>query len=187
MTNAPGKPSRASPARRDVAARFAIVFAAIIVAWACLHDLHLVRVEPRHFTEFHRPLLPISAPDLLALQYAVVASLGPGLAFGFLACAACRRGRAAPLALGPAALGFACVLAATEGVVLWLGVISRRLFEHGGSPIYPEEFYPDLTSGVVFSQTVNISVYLVAPTLAGAYLCGLWIWRITRPAEKPKS
>ena len=58
--------------------RFALAFAVVVVSWACLHDVYLIGIEPRHFTEYHRPLLPIRNHTLLALQYAFVATVGPG-------------------------------------------------------------------------------------------------------------
>lgn len=170
------------PPERDQLARFALAFAAIIVAWAIAHDLYLIHVEPRHFTEYHRPLLPIRDLRLLALQYATVATLGPGLVFGALAYAACRAGRRRRLALRPAALGFAGVIAAGELVILALGRYSFSSYKAGAGTLYPPALYPDLTDGIVYSQSVNISAYLVAPALGAAYLAALALFR-PRPAS----
>lgn len=174
-----------SPAERDALARFVLVFAAIILAWACAHDLWLIHVEPRHFTEFHRPLLPLTDPRLLALQYATVASLGPGMVFGALAYAACRAGRGAPWSLGRVAASFGVVLLAVEVAVVALGRWSLARWRAGGDPPYPVGLYPDFTDGIVFSQSVNISVYLLAPTSGALFLVGCW-WarrrRVARPA-----
>lgn len=169
-------PALPQPERAQLV-RFALTFAPIIVGWAVLHDLHLIHAEPRHFTEYHRPLLPLSDLRLLALQYATVATFGPGLVFGALAYAACRGGGAPKLGLPPVAIGFALVVALAEVAILALGSFSLRRFQAGGATLYPESLYPDLTPGIVYSQSVNISAYLVAPVLGVVYLTVLWIWR----------
>jgi hypothetical protein len=174
--------SRMPQAERDQLVRFALVFAAIIVGWAVAHDLYLIHVEPRHSTEYHRPLLPITDLRLLALQYATVATLGPGLAFGALAYAACRVGPWPRLALRPVALGFAGVIAAAECAILALGAYSINRYKSGGAPLYPISLYPDTTPGIVHSQSVNISAYLVAPAQGVFYLLAVWLHRRRRQA-----
>lgn len=151
-------------------ARFMLSFAGLILAWAFLHDLYLIGVEPRHFTDYHRPLLPLSHHGLLALQYAVVATLGPGLAFGFLAWLACRAGPRAPLPLASALAGFAGLLLGIEVLLLSLGALARARLAAGLPPLYPPQAYPDSTPGIVVTQTINISAYLVAPVAGALYL-----------------
>ena len=175
--------SRLPPPEREQLARFALAFAAIIVGWAVSHDLYLIHVEPRHFTEYHRPLLPIHDLRLLALQYASVATLGPGLVFGALAYAACRAGRWPRLPLRPVALGFASVIAAGEVLILALGRYSFAHYKAGSGPLYPSVLYPDMTDGIVYSQSVNISAYLVAPLLGLAYLAALAFFRAKRAPD----
>lgn len=167
-------------AERDQLVRFALTFAAIIVGWAVSHDLYLIHVEPRHFTEYHRPLLPITDLRLLALQYATVATLGPGLVFGALAYVASRVGAGSRLALRPVALGFAGVIALGECVILALGAYSSARYRAGGAPLYPLALYPDTTPGIIHSQSVNISAYLVCPALGALYLLALWLRRRRR-------
>lgn len=157
--------------------RFALVFGGMIVAWACLHDLYLIGVEPRHFTEYHRPLLPITHHGLLALQYASVATLGPGLVFGFLAWLACRAGQRRVVPLGRAAGGFALVIAMIETGLLLLGAHARERFEQGAAPLYPLWAYPEHSPGILVTQTVNISAYLFAPAIGAVYLAGLFYSR----------
>ena len=176
----PGLP----PSERDQLARFALTFAAIIVGWAVAHDLYLIHVEPRHFTEYHRPLLPLHDLRLLALQYATVATVGPGLVFGALAYAACRAGRPAPLALRPVALGFAGVIATGEMIILALGRYSFSTYKAGYGPLYPAVLYPDTTDGIIYSQSVNISAYLVAPAFGTAYLAVLALRRFRKVSSQ---
>lgn len=163
-----------APGERKTRVRFVLVFAALIVGWAVLHDLWLIRVEPRHFTEYHRPLLPITNLNLLVVQYAVVATLGPGLAFGFLAHAACRGGKAPPVRLVAVVAGFVALMAAVEFVLQLLGHWSSARFKAGGGPLYPEWLYPELSDGIVFSQTVNVSAYALAPLCGAVYLFAVW-------------
>jgi hypothetical protein len=162
---------------REPLARFVLVFGGLVVAWACLHDLYLIRVEPRHFTDYHRPLLPITNHALLAVQYATVATLGPGLVFGFLAWLSCRAGARAKVSLGNAAGGFALVMLAVEGVLLLLGARARARIESGSPPLYPLWAYPDETAGILVSQTVNISAYLIAPAAGALYLLARFLGR----------
>lgn len=164
-------------AERAPLARFALVFAGMVVGWAILHDLYLIRVEPRHFTEYHRPLLPITHHALLAVQYATVATFGPGLVFGFLAWLACRAGSRATVSLGRAAGGFALLMAGVEAVLLLLGAHARARIAEGRPPLYPLFAYPDQTPGILVSQTVNISAYLIAPTAGALYLLARFLAR----------
>ncbi len=166
-----------SEQERGEVVRFALVFCGMIVTWACLHDLYLIGVEPRHFTEYHRPLLPITHHGLLALQYATVATVGPGLVFGFLAWLACRAGKRRAISLGRAAGGFAIVVLVIETGLLLLGAHARERFEQGLAPLYPLWAYPDHSLGILVTQTVNISAYLFAPALGAIYLAGLFLTR----------
>ncbi len=166
------------PEEHALAARFILIFAGIIAGWAILHDWYLIHVEPRHFTVYHRPLLPLTNLWLLALQYAFVATVGPGLVFGFLAWCAARGGRRRrPFTLGPVAGGFAAVIGVAELIILGLGRFSLRRFQAGDGPLYPEWLYPDFTDGIVHSQSVNLSAYLVAPALGAIYLAAVWLRR----------
>ncbi|MFH1499184.1 MAG: hypothetical protein ABII82_15320 [Verrucomicrobiota bacterium] len=171
------------PGERPTRVRFVLAFAALVVGWAVLHDLWLIRVEPRHFTEFHRPLLPISDLNLLAVQYAVFATLGPGLAFGFLAHAACRGGDRPPARLVTVLAGFAVLMVAVEVVLQLLGYWSLARFKAGGDPLYPGLLYPELSDGIVFSQTVNVSAYALAPLCGAFYLLAVWRWRRRRALD----
>ncbi|WP_310820480.1 hypothetical protein [Stratiformator vulcanicus] len=49
-----------------------------------MHDLVLIRIEPRHFTEFHYDIPWTRDLNLLAVLYASGASVSPGLFFGLL-------------------------------------------------------------------------------------------------------
>jgi hypothetical protein len=153
------------------------LFAGVVVTWAVLHDIHLAQIEPRHFSEYHRELLAITNPILLAIQYAVVATLGPGLAFGFLAYTACRLGSRQKARLVPACAGFVGVLIVVEVALRFIGHSSREMVLAGKNPLYPLALYPELSPGIVYTQTVNISAYLLAPTAGSLYLACLYFRR----------
>ncbi|HEY8932768.1 MAG TPA: hypothetical protein VIM44_05590 [Rariglobus sp.] len=164
-------------AERSSCAAFVIAFALTIMAWASLHDLYLISVAPRHFTAYHRPLLPLSDHRLLALQYATVATLGPGMVFGALAFVASRLGPRTPLNLGYAWRWFLPVVALVETCTLIVGAWARKLHASGAPLPYPAELYPDHTAGIAYSQSVNITAYLAAVGFGGLYLVALWLFR----------
>jgi hypothetical protein len=165
-----------SEIERRTLARFVIVFALTIMAWATAHDIYLIGVEPRHFTEYHRPLLPLSDHRLLALQYATVATLGPGMVFGALAFSAGRLGSRAPHSLRSAWQRFLPFIVLIEASALLVGAWARARYAAGQSLPYPDWLYPDTTAGIAYSQSVNVTAYLAAATFGGCYLVSLaWI------------
>lgn len=156
-------PSRAIPeSERAHCVRFLVGFGGLIVAWAVVHDLNLMRIDHRHFTEFHRPLLPLSSHFLLAIQYAVVATLGPGLLFGAVAFCLCRLGPWQTIRFRKAWFGFLPFLVAVEAASLFAGYLARKRFIEDGSFLFPEVFYPDVSPGILFTQSANIAAYLAA-------------------------
>ena len=56
-----------------------------VAIYAVCHDQYIVRIEPRHFTEYHEPLWGLESPALLAAAHASLASIGPGCLLG-VAC-----------------------------------------------------------------------------------------------------
>lgn len=162
---------------RRTCAAFVITFGVTIIAWACAHDLYLIDVEPRHFTEYHRPLLPIADHRLLALQYASVATLGPGMVFGALAFAASRLGSRNPHTLIAAWRLFVPFILLIETAALLVGELANLRYANGESSPYPESLYPDTTAGIAYSQSVNITAYLAAAVFGGLYLLTLLLLR----------
>jgi len=169
-----------SDGERGEAALFVIGFAVTIILWACAHDLYLIGVEPRHFTVYHRSLLPLSNHALLALQYATVATLGPGMVFGAITFAVCRLGRWSRLGFWPAWLLFLPFVALIEAAALGVGHYAAHRFEAGLAPPYPEALYPDSTAGIAYTQSVNITAYLGAALFGGLYQLVLFLVRLRR-------
>lgn len=151
-----------------------------IAAWAWAHDLHLIGVEPRHFTEYHWQLLPLSNPALLALQYAVIATLGPGMVFGAAAFVVCRLGvrpRLSPVIAWLSLLPFVAMIEAASRL---MGTIARERRLAGLAPPYSEAFYPDETAGIAYTQSANITAYAAAVAAGTLYLAALWWLRCRR-------
>ncbi|MEI6537369.1 MAG: hypothetical protein WCN98_18645 [Verrucomicrobiaceae bacterium] len=172
---------RISEYERPHIARFVIIFAVIVVSWAAVHDAYLIGVDARHFTEFHPPLLPIQNHILLAIQYAATATLGPALAYGFLAYLACRFGPKKSVGIKYAALGFVLLILSIEMLLLAIGQHARSRFESGHGTFYPDFLYPELSPGIIFTQSVNISAYLFAPLFGAIYLLVIYKIRKAMP------
>jgi hypothetical protein len=162
--------------RRNLAV-FVIAYGVTIVAWASVHDIYLIGVEPRHFTAYHRPLLPISNHTLLALQYALIATLGPGMVFGAITFVTCRLGSWPQIEAGKAWCLFLPVIAFIESVALLAGTFARSRYDAGLPLPYPAIFYPDTTAGIAYSQSVNITAYLAATGIGFVYQLGLLLHR----------
>jgi hypothetical protein len=158
---------------------FVTGFTLLVLVWACLHDMALMRMEPRHFTEFHRTLLPLASPVWLAVQYAVVATLGPGMVFGALAWAMCRLGNRHPkLQPGVPFLLFVPLLLLMELAARVIGRMALLRHKAGLPSFFPEYWYPEQTSGIVYTQTVNITTYLAAVAGGMVFLAGLRLLRV---------
>lgn len=173
---------------RPVLAAFVITFGLTIISWACAHDLYLIHVEPRHFTEYHRPLLSLSDPRLLAVQYAVVATLGPGMVFGALAFTVSRLGPRTPHTLRFAWCVFLPFIVLIETSALLVGKLAANRHATGQPLPYPGHLYPDTTPGIAYSQSVNITAYLAAAVFGGVYLLTLLLLRNRgHRASKPEA
>ncbi len=171
---------RLSDCERRNLAGFVIGFGITIITWATLHDIYLIGVEPRHFTEYHRPLLPITNHTLLALQYATVATLGPGMVFGAFAFACSRLGRRVPLGFRTAWLTFLPFVALIEITALLVGRHAASLHAHGLALPYPAAFYPDGSAGIAYTQSVNVTAYFAAAVFGASYQLLLVLLRAKR-------
>ncbi|MHC4996427.1 MAG: hypothetical protein ACYTGQ_15380 [Planctomycetota bacterium] len=167
-------------AERGVFVRFVLGTALLMVFWAVWNDVHLMGVEPRHFTVYHDPLLPLENEVLFVSQYALLASTGPGMTMGLLGFAVCRCGGRRRLSYGWMAAGLLIGLSVLETVARRLGRASVRSFEEGRGLIYPEEWYVELSEGIVYTQSVNVTVYLGGVSMGALLLLGLWLIRVWR-------
>ena len=146
----------------------------LVLIVAVCHVRHLMGVEPRHYTEYHRQLLPLHNLNLLAVQWAMVAAFGPGLAFGLVCFFLCRGGEAKPISFWsvlPFAVG---LLLAVEALSLGVAAWSVAVFRETGAPLFPESLFPELTPGIVYTQSANLVLPVAACLLSVAFFAALW-------------
>lgn len=160
--------------------RHAWVYSLTIVIWAVLHDLILISVEPRHFTEFHSRLYPFENHVLLAIEYAMVATFGLGMMFGIITFVISQLGKPdEPLSFTFAYKRFFILLFSIETLSLLAGFIDSNRIKQGlNHSFYPDAWYPDTTTGIAFTQTANISAYLLA--LVGSAIFFLYLFKSRR-------
>ena len=165
--------------------RHAWTYSLTIIIWAILHDLILISVEPRHFTEFHTGFYPFENPALLAIEYAAVATFGLGMMFGMITFAVTQLGRArSPLNFAFAYKRFFILLFCIESLSLLSGYIDRIRIQKGLThAFYPELWYPDATTGIAFTQTANITAYLCAAIGSAIFFLYLAWSRFQQSAE----
>jgi len=165
--------------------RHAWTYSLTIIIWAILHDLILISVEPRHFTEFHTGLYPFENPALLVIEYAVVATFGLGMMFGIITFALTQLGRwRSPLNFAFAYKRFFFLLFCIESLSLVSGYIDRIRIQKGLiHAFYPELWYPDATTGIAFTQTANITAYLSATIGSAIFFLYLAWSRFQQSAE----
>lgn len=144
--------------------RHAWVYSLTIVLWAVLHDFILISIEPCHFTEFHSRLYPFENHVLLAIEYATVATFGLGMMFGIITFGICQLGkRYEPLDFKFAYKRFFILLFNIETLSLLAGFINSKRIQNGQEyAFYPGRWYPDTSTGIAFTQTANITAYLLA-------------------------
>lgn len=159
--------------------RFALVFMAYISTWAILHDQIVIRIEPRHFTEYHRPLLDISNLTLLAIQYGFIATFGLGIVFGMVTFFLSRNGPLTQLSFKEVFIRFIPFSLIVEFICLSAGYGEYRHFQtHGEHLIYPDSVFPDETLGIAITQTMNLTAYLLAGI--GSILFWSYLHRLRR-------
>lgn len=161
-------------------ARFVLGVCVMVVVWAVFHDAHLMGVEPRHFRVFHDPLLAIENDVMFAAQYAMVATTGPGMLLGGLGFVVCRLGRRKRLGMGAMVVGLVGGLWVLEVVCRGIGRMSVGRFLKGEELVYPSEWYAELSEGMVYTQTVNVTGYLGGAAVGLCLLTGLWCVRVWR-------
>jgi len=146
---------------------------ALVTGFGILNDQAIVAIAPSHFTVYHPHYFPFQAPWLLALCFAVVATGGPGLAWGIVLYWAGHYGPG-PV-IGPRATlsGVAVVILLTV-IAAW----SLGWKVHGtGQPLYPRFFYPTDDQALFITQTVQLTNDLVGLAGAFTWLLAIAIYR----------
>jgi len=153
---------------------YAIVFGiwAEVFLYCLLHDQYMVRIAPTHFTIYHEPLWGIENPSLLAAGWAFRASVGPGLVLGMAALFLGRAGSKPKIAPRTMLKIVPCLILVTELAGLAAGGWAWR----SQKPLYPEIIYPDGTLPILFSQTNQVTCYLVGGLVSAGFLAWL-VWK----------
>jgi hypothetical protein len=146
---------------------------ALVTFYGLVNDQGIVAIAPEHFTVFHPHFFPFKQPWAIALCFALVATGGPGLAWGILLY---WMGHYGP---GPT-VGARATLTLVVIIVLLTAAAAWGLgwhVHHTGVPPYPEFFYPTNSKGLIITQTVQLTNYLVGLLGAFASLCAIALYR----------
>lgn len=155
-----------------------VTYAIVLGIWAevflycLLHDQYLVRIAPTHFTLHHEPLWGIENHSLLAAAWAFRASVAPGLVLGMAALFLGRAGSRPKVAPGTMLKIVPCLILVTELAGLAAGAWSWS----NQKPLYPEAVYPDGTLPILFSQSNQVTCYLVGALVSAGFLAWL-VWK----------
>lgn len=148
----------------------------IVWIFAALHNQYLIRIHPEHFTVWHYRIPLTPDHTLLAILYALGASITPGLVLGLCLYGSGRLFPPPKMPVGQILRGVAAVAVATEICALLAGFAAWR--KQGG--IYPADFYPDDTVGLGITQSIQITAYLSGAMFSLILLARVWWWRLSR-------
>jgi hypothetical protein len=157
---------------------------ALTLGYGLANDQWIVAIAPEHFTLYHPHYFPFEAAWAQALCFALVATGGPGLAWGILLYWAARYGKGPQIGRRTILIGAAVVLVITGGIAWGLGWHVSVT----GQPLYPIYFYPSEDENLYVSQTVQLTNYLVGVLGAAGWLLTIsyWRWWKTPKAETSK-
>lgn len=138
--------------------------------YAAVHNQYLIRIAPEHFTVWHYRIPFTQNLTLLGILYAGGASVCPGGILGALLYVAGRL-------FHPPKLSVPQLIAST--VWVWLAVeicalAGGLIVWFSGDRIYPDNFYPADSPGLIITQTIQITAYL-AGAVFSVILLG-WTW-----------
>ena len=159
------------PGERGHYLRWVVTVASVIVAWGMMHNQYLIRIEPRHFTVFHPRWLPLTDLTLLGMQYAFLATVGPAGLYGILSYFAARHGRLPKLSLRHVLLHVMVMIAAIEAMCLLMWWATATWYDAHQQPlILPAAWFPEVSRGIVITQTINLYAYAASFALGPANL-----------------
>lgn len=149
-----------------------VVLAVWATVWvmAALHDQYLIRIAPEHFTVWHPHISETRSLTLLAIYWSFWATLSPGIFLGLLLYPAARvsdrpkrsiRQIVVSVAVG---WGLVEICALTTGSIVWAR----------GTGLYPDDFYPDNSLGLLITQTIQLTTYLAGFMLS--LILVAWTW-----------
>ena len=141
----------------------------LVAIYAVLHDQYLVCIAPEHFTVYHPNPDNISSAPLLAAYTALKASVSPGLVLGLITWLVARSGEKPKLRLKSIFIATSVLIMITE----IFSSASGGIVYLTKAPLYPTNWYPDLSLAMLITQTIQLTCYLVA--LLGSALMLLWM------------
>lgn len=151
---------------------FTVTLGTWMAVWffAAVHNQYLIRIAPEHFTVWHYRIPFIQDYTLLGIAYAFGASASPGVVLGmalFILGRLGSRPKTSPLRL---VLSTAWVWLGVEIVAITAGIMVHLT----ARPLYPEWVYPDDSHGLLITQTIQITAYLLGAGFSTALLIFTW-------------
>jgi hypothetical protein len=143
-----------------------------IAVWlyAALHNQYLIRIAPEHFTVWHYKISFTQNYTLLGVLYAGGASISPGGILGALLYVAGRLFDRPQLSKRQLVLSTLWVWIAVEMCALATGLVVWRTRR----AIYPAEWYPDNSLGLLTTQSIQITAYSSGTIFS--FILLLWTW-----------
>ena len=156
-----------------------------VAIYAVLHDQYVVRIEPRHFADYHPIVWGVTSPALQAAILAFFASIGPGFMLGIACVVAGWIGSRPRIPDSFVMRGVLVVIVCAEvaSLISGLSVFKTR------QPLYPDFVYPEETLSLVITQTIQITCYLTSALFSIALIAAI-LWKrhsMEHPAFFPAS
>lgn len=160
------------PDRRTSIYAYAVRVWFPVAIYAVLHDQYVVRIEPRHFSDYHPLVWGVTSPVVQAAILAFFASIGPGWMLGLGCVVAGWIGDRPRISNRFVMRGVLTVIVCAEIASLLSGLWvfkTRR-------PLYPDFVYPEATLSIVITQTIQVTCYL-ASALFSIVLLAAIVWK----------
>jgi len=145
-----------------------------VTSYAIVNDQLIAAFAPIHFTVYHPQIFPFKQAWALALGFSLVATIGPGLAWGFVLYWAAHFGSGPVPARRNILLGAGAVVIVTAASAWGLG---WHVAKTGVLP-YSKFFYPIENDNLNVTQTIQLTNYLVGASGAALWTLAVWSWRI---------
>ena len=143
-----------------------------VAIYAVAHDQYVVRIEPRHFIQYHEQIPGIVSPALQAAILAFFASIGPGFMLGLACVVAGWIGSRPRIPDRFVMRGVLVVIACAELASLLSGLWVYKT----GQPLYPDFVYPEETLSIAITQTIQITCYLASALFSLALVAAI-LWK----------
>jgi hypothetical protein len=156
---------------------------ALVLAYGVLNDQAIAAISPLHFALYHPHYFPFANVHLQALCFALVATGGPGLAWGILLYWVSNYGLGPVVRRRAAILGAAAVVLGTA-LAAW-GIGWREWTTN--QPPYPTFFFPSDDPRLNFSQTVQLTNYIAGFLGAAGWLLAIFCWRQLQVKAPPQT